>query len=416
MKAILMLAGFMLSSQGNAAMDSTDSPQSRMLVSVGDKAPGPVGGEFTAFKGFALNRQGQVIFVAAIRGGRAPGGLFRYSSGGLSPIVLLGDSSPLGGVFADFVPSLAEDLAADSIFLNDLGTVAFGASVVGGSSTAGIFRATSVGKVEKVVATSDDSPLGGRFGELRIGAMNEQGDVAFVSRFSNGQQGLFIASSGSTQKVAAVGESTAGAQPFANFHAARLNRRGEVAFVAELMPPSIISKAVSGIFLWDGVGVRKVALETDASPIGGSFGTIDLLGGPALNDDGQMAFVTRQRIGVVYRAVVGNVLIAAKDGDQSTIKVASSGSGLSIYNDGTVAFLGANPFGPTLDLPVIIHLAGERSVSTIRLSIPLTSISDDFSRIRELCFKRTDTGRALYTVLVVDKNGRLEAHKLFVAE
>jgi hypothetical protein len=107
----------------------------RKMAARGDSIPG--GGKLS-FIGlsYSFNRSGIVAFEAAIVGAEASAGIFVAQRGKVTPVVRVGDPTPLGGRFKDLsAPEIGPD-----------GTVAFGGGVEGGKAAAGLFLAVPAGE------------------------------------------------------------------------------------------------------------------------------------------------------------------------------------------------------------------------------------------------------------------------------
>jgi hypothetical protein len=368
----------------------------------------------------AVNNRADVAFIASITGGRALGGVFMAATGGISTIVALGDATPLGGQFGDFVPSVADDLADDSLFLNDAGTIAFGATVVGGSAPSGLFVARTDGQIQTAVAAGDEAPVAGRFTTLRLRAMNELGHIAFTASLSGGQEGLFVSANGVIQTVAASGDPVPNGGTFASFEAARLNQAGDVAFVAEVVPQPDSRVRDQGIFLFTGGRLSKIVRESEWSPIGGRFHEIDLLGGPALGEQGDVAFAADQRTVTIYRTNQGTVEVVARGGgptqDNFFVYLPYTGFGLTLTPDRTVEFVGAMVPLVTIGgqvLPTYEAKAGQ--VRTVFVVLP-ESANVDRTSVSGPYLVRSSGGQIVYTLLFRDRQRQLEARQLFLVK
>ena len=88
-----------------------------------------------------------------------------------------GDPSPIGGNFSGFF--FGTGFTPD---INDAGDVLFFSDVNGGSSRRGLFlyRAASQ-DITKVAVIGDASPIGGTFGAVGPGSLNNNGEVVFLA-------------------------------------------------------------------------------------------------------------------------------------------------------------------------------------------------------------------------------------------
>ena len=122
------------------------------------ETPAPGGGSFYVFRSRAINQAGQVAFLADIGPGTgstpAPQGIYVYTPGiGLEKIAATGDPGPAGTTFAGF----------DIPDFNNLGEVAFEATLTGGVPRGGVFVASSPASLTAVVLDGESAPAGGNF-------------------------------------------------------------------------------------------------------------------------------------------------------------------------------------------------------------------------------------------------------------
>lgn len=129
----------------------------------------------------SLNNNGEVVFGLGLTG-KPKVGLFLYSGGQTSTIILHDQLSPIGGTF-DLLQEV-DDLGGPRV--NDNGTVAFMANVAGDKWTEGIFLA-SPKAIIKVVAIGDRLPTGEKIRGINSFALNNLGQVAF---FANGSASI----------------------------------------------------------------------------------------------------------------------------------------------------------------------------------------------------------------------------------
>lgn len=112
------------------------------LAAVGDEAP-RTGGTFAEFLDLSsanvapgilgLGGDLRIVFKARIEGGQVGRGIFLFSENqGIMAVALPGDIAPNtgGGVFSEF---------PDRVLISDQGTILFGATVVGGQASEGLF-------------------------------------------------------------------------------------------------------------------------------------------------------------------------------------------------------------------------------------------------------------------------------------
>ena len=131
----------------------------------------------------SLNNKGDVVF-SILLSGKPKSGIFLYSGGQTSTIILDGDPTPIGGTFDR--SSLRDDVDDPTSKINDNGTVAFISNVTGGSSPVAIFLASSRA-VLKVAGIGDRLQTGEKIRGINSFALNNLGQVAF---FANGSASI----------------------------------------------------------------------------------------------------------------------------------------------------------------------------------------------------------------------------------
>ena len=141
-----------------------------------------LGGAFASFTPPALNNVGQVAFGATVSiSGVAQQGIFLASAGDTIAVVADGDPSPGGGVFALAVGAFG----APS--LSDKGEVAFGAHVVVPGAEGPLLLTPfgvflhSNGQITKLVADGDATPLGGTYLGYKPFVLGNSGNLLFMS-------------------------------------------------------------------------------------------------------------------------------------------------------------------------------------------------------------------------------------------
>ena len=295
-----------INESGQAAINTGVTIDNRiveMILLSGDGQPtkiveeGDISPRGTIFKGCgfgqpAINNNGEVAFFACgeTNEGRFSDGVYRYSAGEMSKVVVSEDPSPIGGTFAlNFFP-------AQPVQMNDRGDVLFRAGVIidpAAKEKFGLFLATQDG-FRKVEVDGERLPSGEQIkdGSFGIGDLNSKGDVAFVVGLA-GQfdGGIFLYSGGSISKVVVAGDPSpiggtfspfdrGETQPFPLPH---INGNGAVAFKAFVTNGS----ASNGVFLASSKASIKVVAVGDQLPTGETIRVIDTF---ALNDLGQVAF------------------------------------------------------------------------------------------------------------------------------
>jgi hypothetical protein len=209
---------------------------------------------------------------------------------------MCGDVSPIGGHFGGFF--FGTFFTPD---INDAGDVLFLCDVNGGDSRRALFlyRGAS-GEIVKVAAIGDPSPLGGTFGAVGPGSINNNGQVVFLaSAVGTINSDIFMWDNGVVTKVAAVGDpapeggtfsglgtESAGFQDGTNIPVGPLpdiNDSDQIAFRA------IVSGGITqrGIVVRTGQADEWYVKVPDPTPIGGTY--LDMQAA-SINNTGQIAF------------------------------------------------------------------------------------------------------------------------------
>src|SRR5216684_2379119 len=205
----------------------------------------------------------------------------------LRAIVRSGAAAPGGGRFDRF------DVASQPVVapVNARGQVAFYATVLRAPAREGIFLAEA-GHVTKVAAFGDSVPGGGtlaEFGAHPLPSLNIVGHVAFGAQIAGGRatEGIFLAGADGLRAIALAGDDAPGMPTgvLVGFDAPALNDNDELAFVANVRRGR---DTVDVLYFWNGRRLQRVLAEGDRLlRIGG---TMDKIGGPALNNSGVIAF------------------------------------------------------------------------------------------------------------------------------
>jgi hypothetical protein len=223
----------------------------------------------------------------AIRVGAPPTLVPTPASGGLHAVVQSGFPAPGGGRFDRF------DVAAQPIAapVNARGQVAFYATVLHSPAREGIFIAEG-GQVRKLAAFGDNLSGGGslaEFGAHPLPALNAAGHVAFVAQIAGGRatEGVFLAAAEGLQTIALAGDDAPGmpGSVLVGFDAPSLNDNDELAFMATVRRGR---DTLDVLYFWNGQRLQRLVAEGDRLlRIGG---TMEKIGGPALNNAGVIAF------------------------------------------------------------------------------------------------------------------------------
>jgi len=195
---------------------------------------------------FYLNNQGTVAFGALLDGGG--GGIFTGNGNSITPI------ADTNGSFKSF----------DALSLNDGDNLAFQAFLDDGST--GIFTSSN-GSFTTIADTS------GLFSSFSSPTINNNAAVAFGAQLDTGESGIFTGSDPIADKVIAIGDPLFGSTVTSlGFSNKGFNDAGQIAFSAQLADGS------TGVFRAD-PGDDGVVLDwggTVAKPIPGTFNLIGI--------------------------------------------------------------------------------------------------------------------------------------------
>jgi hypothetical protein len=182
----------------------------------GTSAPGTAGAVYqNAAFNFAnpvINNAGTVVFFSNLTGSSTvnqTNGLFSWSTGTVSPVLLRGDLAPPNTIPNQPPTTFMTLIDSNSFQLNDAGQVLVRASVQGGDNRTGLFQNTG-GVLRKLYLNAETAPgatnatFGGAPGMGSTGfRQNAAGQVAFtegLTDFANTPQtqtsGLFLSSGG----------------------------------------------------------------------------------------------------------------------------------------------------------------------------------------------------------------------------
>jgi hypothetical protein len=155
----------------------------REVVAAGH--PSPIGGTFKDLALPLLNDHGDVLFWGSLEGAKAPAGLFLSSNGAITKLAARGDPLPGGGRLS---------FIGLTYSFNRSGIAAFEAAITGAGVSGGIFLAQD-GMATPVVRVGDPTPLGGHYTDLTAPEVGPDGTVAFAGGVEGGQasSGLFLA-------------------------------------------------------------------------------------------------------------------------------------------------------------------------------------------------------------------------------
>ena len=223
----------------------------------------------------------------ALRVPMPPAAVPASERGVLRAVIRSGLAAPGGGHFDRF------DVTAQPIVapVNARGQVAFYATVLHGPAREGIFLVVAE-QVTKVAASGDVLSGGGvlaEFGAHPLPSLNNAGHVAFDAQIAGGRatEGVFLSGPGGLQAIALAGDDAPGVPQgvLVGFDAPALNDNGELAFVAEVRRGRDL---IDVLYFWNGLRLQRLSAEGDLLlHIGGRM---DKIGEPALNDSGVVAF------------------------------------------------------------------------------------------------------------------------------
>lgn len=263
-----------------------------------------------------VNASGRVAFNSQVNGSDRNQGVFVADSDGTISAIAIGcgglggsgdttsmcgDASPIGGHFGGFF--FGTFFTPD---INDAGDVLFFCDVNGGNSRRALFlyRGAS-GEIVKVAAIGDPSPIGGTFGAVGPGSLNNNGQVVFLAAaVGTTNSDLFMWENGVVTKVAAVGDpapqggtfsllgaESAGFQDGTNIPVGPvpdINDSEQIAFRA------IVSGGITqrGIVVRTGQNDQWYVKVPDPTPIGGTYFDMQAA---SINNAGQIAFFADYR-------------------------------------------------------------------------------------------------------------------------
>src|SRR6266446_1748363 len=308
------------SPQQNYSVTSTRTP-SGVICGVesraahGQVAPNTNGGTLNpvAFANpTTVNASGRVAFNSQVDGSDRNQGVFVADSdgtitaiaigcgglgGGGDTTSMCGDASPIGGHFGGFF--FGTVFTPD---INDAGDVLFLCDVNGGDSRRALFlyRGAS-GEIVKVAAVGDPSPIGGTFGAVGPGSLNNNGKVVFLASPAGEtiNSNLFMWDAGVVTKIAAIGDPAPGGGTFSGLGTESFGFQDGTSIPIGPVPDindsdQIAFRAiVSGGITQRGIVVRTGQVDEwyvkvpDPTPIGGTY--LDMQAA-SINNAGQIAF------------------------------------------------------------------------------------------------------------------------------
>jgi hypothetical protein len=337
----------------------------------------PAGGNYAVFTHVTVNARSQIAFDASL-GGPSTSGVFVGDERGTSTIALGGDPDPAAENFA-FVGNSFFTADGDVVFdanftdtfrhnprvtfplirngdpapgggtltptsrvTNAHGTVAYQASVIGGTATQGIFRTEGANTVV-VASDAGAAPTGGTFTSFFTPTMNNRGQVAFETEMTGGPADFAVLrGDGITLTPVFVANQIApGGATFQDFGDPLINKHGQVVAVASL----VNGASGAGLFVGDGADVVAIALDGHPAPKGGTY-SASFDKPLTINDRGEVAFSARLKGGPSPRGIfrwngreTTTIALAGTIAPGTTGSFASFGD-MKLGNDGRVAFIG----------------------------------------------------------------------------
>ena len=290
-----------------------------VIAITGQQAPTTTTGSlFNTFYAPAMNDSGSVAFSATLAGSpvaaSSNNGIWILSGGVTALAVREAETppgSPGGAEYEEFLlPSL-----------NENGVLAFQATLRGFSSSAtlnsGVFTRSTAG-LTSLVARAGVAASGASVGEnydlfnfISTLGLSSAGEVGFNVSFSSGGEGIYRGGAGGLTLLARNG-SSAPAGTYTGFLAPHLNSGGTMIFAGDT---NFVSGA-SGVWtIAPGGGTTLVARENQTVPGLGILSgiTYDLLGDPAISDDGRICFLSSVQGGSV-NGTNNRVLMSSRTG------------------------------------------------------------------------------------------------------
>ncbi len=263
-----------------------------------------------------VNASGSVAFNSQVDGSERNQGVFVANSDGIISAIAIGcgglggsgdttsmcgDASPIGGHFGGFF--FGTVFTPD---LNDAGDVLFLCDVNGGDSRRALFlyRAAS-GEIVKVAAVGDPSPIGGTFGAVGPGSINNNGKVVFLaSPVGDISSDVFMWDNGTVTKVAARGDPAPGGGTFSFLGTESFGFQDGTNIPAGPVPDINDSDQIAfRAIVTGGITERGIVVRTgqvdewyvkvpDPTPVGGTYFDMQAA---SIDDAGQIAFFADYR-------------------------------------------------------------------------------------------------------------------------
>jgi hypothetical protein len=353
-------AGQVAFSDTNNGVWSDASGTLALVARLGSQAPGmPDGVNFASFNSLVLNRvvmnnAGHTAFSATTTTGS---GVWSEGSGSLALVAHSGNQAPgtpIGVNFGGFT--------GNNPSLNDAGQTAFQAGLTGSgvspTNNFGIWATDLTGALQLIARTGDLLEVGpcdfrtisllrfrGETGNSdgRPSAFNNQGQLAFFARFTDGTSGIFV-----SNRVAIPEPGTILLLGFAA--GAAIVVRARVPRPRFLINAAIVLTLVAAPTIAHAATLRTVALSGQQAPGTPSNVTFawftNNIAAPVLNDAGQTAFradLSDTRSGI-WSEGSGNLALVARKGSpapgtSSNFSFLSNDSQLVLNDAGLTAFI-----------------------------------------------------------------------------
>ena len=211
----------------------------------------------------AVNASGDAVFVAKTNGGRDK--LYFYPSAGAGQIVARSDGpAPSGGTFRS-------QRSFFFLSVNDVDDVGFFGELVAGQ---GVFVRDG-GALETAAVRSQASPAGGVFDSFPfVGDIDPASRVPFVADVDGGASGVFVydSTSNAVSSLVLNGAATLDGREICATQAVDLGNPGfaTIRATSKVSCANAGESARAGVFVVTGLGISTIALDGDASSIGGS--------------------------------------------------------------------------------------------------------------------------------------------------
>ena len=323
-----------LNARSQVAFDATLGGPSTTGVFVGDGwrtstialggDPDPTAANFKFGNTPVITVRGDVVFDANF------GDTFRFDGKVTAPLVRNGDPAPGGGTLTPLGRTA-----------NGRGAIAYPALVDGATATQGIFRTD--GATTVTIARDDIiAPTNGTFTFFSTPALNNRGQAAFFAELAGGSADFAIlrGDGGALTPVFVANQIAPGGATFQDFGDPLINKRGQVAAVAQLTNGT----SRSGLFIGDGTDVAAIALDGQPAPKGGNYSQ-SFAKPLTLNDRGEVAFHALLTGGTSTRGIFRGdrdqttTVALARTVAPGTTGTFESFGDMKLGNDGRVAFI-----------------------------------------------------------------------------